>query len=80
MIRYHDTRYYNVLYQTVLFPVNVMLDYFTTHPGKCLSQNCQEPCLMVSSESDEWTGDDDGALHPLSAELRGYSGGIIPDL
>jgi len=35
---------------------------------------------MVSSESDEWTGDDDGALHPLSAELRGYSGGIIPDL
>jgi len=25
-----------------------------------------EPCLMVTGESDEWTDDDDGALHPLS--------------
>lgn len=67
MIRYHDTGYYNVLYQSVLFPVNVMSDYLTTRPGKCLSQNSQEPCLTVTSESDDWTEDDDVALRPLSA-------------
>lgn len=27
----------------------------------------QEPCLMVTGESDEWPDDDDGALHPLPA-------------
>ena len=36
-------------------------------PGKCLSQNCQEPCLTVTGGSDEWTDDDDGALHTLHA-------------
>jgi len=30
------------------------------------SRYCQEPCLVVTSESDEWT-DDDVALYPLSA-------------
>ena len=29
-----------------------------------------EPCLMVTGESDEWTDDDHGALHPLSAAER----------
>ena len=27
----------------------------------------QSPCLVVTSESDEWTDDYHGALHPLSA-------------
>ena len=36
-------------------------------PGKCLSQNCQEPCLTVTGGSDEWTDDAHVALHPLSA-------------
>jgi len=31
------------------------------------SHYCQEPCPVVTSESDEWTEDDHGALHLLSA-------------
>ena len=31
------------------------------------SRYCQGPCMVATSESDEWTDDDDGALHPLSA-------------
>jgi len=32
----------------------------------------REPCLTVTGEPGEWTDDDDGALHPLSA-AEGYA-------